>query len=230
LNGAYKVCGIGQYGGVISSLSFDAYNAEEAPVWNDLALDAVTLSSVNSDDALSVTTVQTATQLPENATGTQYYEVIGGAERYGFTVGSVHSKAYYEQFVGSCLYLTFEYYMEAESLDETVALKAMQTGLVGTQVWTDVDCGVWTKASVALETLLENWDGVLLTIGDFYKSVDGEIGAIVGGSSAVKESRLTIGNFRFEADLSNVEAIQGESRMVEVENGNYDLEELLTES
>lgn len=228
LDGAYKVCGISEFGGVISSLSFDVYNGNEKPVWNNAAVEAVTLSPVNSDVALTKTTVGVATQLPENATGSEYYEVVGGAERYGFTLNGLHSKAYYEQFTGSCLYLTFEYYMSAESLDETVVLKGMQTGIVGTETWTDVDCGVWTKASVALETLLANWDEAILTIGDFYKSVNGETGAIVGGASAVKESHLYIGNFALEADLSNVEAIVGESRMVEVENGNYNLENLLS--
>lgn len=231
LKGQYKVCGINEYGSIVSSLSFDAYNANESAVWNDgTPVEAVALRAVNSAEALTETTVAVANELPENATGTQYYEVVGGAERYGFTLNGLHSKAYYEKFVGACLYLTFEYYMTAESLNESVVLQAMQTGLVGTEVWTDVNCGEWTKASVALETLLENWDEALLTVGDFYKSVDGEIGAIVGGNSAVKESHLYIGNFALEADLSNVEAIQGVNRMVEVENGEYDLENLLTES
>ena len=231
LNGQYKVCGINEYGSIVSLIAFDAYNAEEKPAFNNgTPVEAVALGSVNSDNALKVTSVQAATEVPENATGTQYYEVVGGAERYAFAMSALHSKAYYQQFVGSCLYLTFEYYMSAESLDETVVLQAMQTGLVGTEVWTDVNCGEWTKASVALETLLANWDSALLTIGDFYKSVDGEIGAIVGGNSAVKESHLYIGNFALEADLSNVEAIQGVNRMVEVENGEYNLENLLTES
>lgn len=231
LSGQYKVCGIGQYGGVASSITFDAYTADEQAVWSDgMPVEAVTLGTVNSDSALTKTSVQLATDLPDGAADTQYYKVTGGAERYAFTLNSLHSKAYYEQYTGLCLYLTFDYYMEAESLDENVTLQAMQTGVVGTSVWTDVNCNVWTKGSVALETLLANWDEALLTIGDFYKSVDGEIGAIVGGSSAVKESRLYIGNFALKTDLSSVEAIQGESRMVEVENGEYNLENLLTES
>ncbi len=234
LNGAYVLTGLN--GNVKTVTYFDVYSADEAaPEWNNsLTIDGARLQPTSGDELIK-THVSLTTEIPSGGTAnTQYYKVTGESERYAFSLAPIHSKAYYERYKDQAFALSFEYYLQAESKDSGVTVKSAFTATPETVVWDESDVEKWHTATIALESLLENWDGGQLTVRDFSRLalLDGVAytGGVLAGASAVKESVAYFGNYSFKSNLSKVDTITVEDTLLDVKDKTaFDLSSLVPE-
>lgn len=224
LDGVYAVKALNEAGLPVATVTFDAYNAESAAVWN-----TVGGAAVNPETAATVTTTESA---PDKE-GT-YYQIASEGGEYYFLLPAAHTKAYYELFANKSICLTFDTYLTASGSEATVA--GVYSGTYASETWSKIPVGEWTKVKIPVEDILANWDSLategILQIGEYYQ--------VEGGITPCTESVLYVGNIKMEVgvDLSTIEKVQDvkvkdsngnyASRLVTVEN-SYDLNNLLGE-
>ncbi len=193
---------------VIYGTNVDFYDVDDDCVWTTVSEQNLACVAISSQSKLDRTTVSMANTTEGAVAGNKaYYQITstGGSQAYTLNLSAIHSKEYYQTFVGLEVFVRFDIYMEGKGANpETDTVRAGFVKAEGVsfngEVCTyrrQIMMNQWYTVQMPLDDfLLANWENGMFHI---------ESGFDVNGTiSTAQETTLYVGNVQIGQDTSEM--------------------------